>query len=187
MADTLSARALRGSPILLLLPMIICALATFIIPIGETIEIFREKGAFTHNGVSVPIYTSFYGIKALDATLTDITLAFAQSQMHPADPASYWQGMAFVNEYAGLYAIILLEGCREVHKGTIFRYPTVLALSGQFIVNALLAPLWFFAFSLYAHLVTSSPARAAISASDAAAVLPTLMLAYYPASLAAEF
>ncbi|KAG9249599.1 uncharacterized protein F5Z01DRAFT_631379 [Emericellopsis atlantica] len=169
MVETLSARALRGSPILLLLPLIICALVTFIGPIGEIIRVFREKGAFARNGVSVPIYTSFYGIKALDATLADITLAFAQSQMHPADPASYWQGMTFVNEYAGLYAIILLEGCRE------------------FIVNALLAPLWFFAFSLYAYLVTSSPARAAISASDAATVLPTLILAYYPASLGMYF
>jgi hypothetical protein len=121
MAESLSARALHGSPILLLLPVVVCALTTFILPIGESIQGFREKGVFTGNGVSVSIYTSFYGIKAIDAMLTDITLAFAQSQMHPADPASYWQVMTFINEYAGLYAIILLEGCREVHKGTIFR------------------------------------------------------------------
>jgi hypothetical protein len=65
--------------------------------------------------------------------------------------------------------------------------PTILALAGQFIVYAVLAPLWFFSFSLYAYLTTDTPGRAAISASDAAAVLLTLVLAYYPASLGMYF
>lgn len=116
---TFTSRALRAAPLVLVAAIMLRAV-TFAEPMADLINGMQQRGLFSMRGVEAPLLASFYGVPVLDEALSHITVAFAQLQMHPADPGAYWQSLVFLTEYAGLYAVLLWESCRGGYR-TFFR------------------------------------------------------------------
>lgn len=120
MSDTFNTRALRAIPLLLLVPIMLRAI-TFTIPMGDLIRSMRQRGLLSLHGVEAPLLTSFYNVPVLDTVLAEMTAAFALLQMYPVDPWAYWHALIFLTEYAGVYAVLLLESCRGSNEGSLFQ------------------------------------------------------------------
>jgi hypothetical protein len=80
-------------------------------------EEIATAGHYERQGIVVPVRREFYGIAILDELFSVICMAFIHLYSF-ADPSVYWQSFAFVTEYAGMYAIMLFESCRERSEGT---------------------------------------------------------------------
>lgn len=121
---TVLQRVVGASPILLLLGLMLRVLP-FAIPVGPLLNPMQESSRFSFphdSSISgVPLRASFYHAPVLDDALSHITIAFAQLQLWPADPSAWWQSLVFLTEYAGLYAVLLLEGCRVGNKGSLLQ------------------------------------------------------------------
>lgn len=112
-------RAGRALPILGLSAVMMRAI-TMVEPIGPVLERVVERKYFDLGGVSAPILTEFYGVPLLDQVFTQITAAFAQLQFY-SDPILYYQSFVFLTDYAGMYAILLLESTRGAPKLAVFQ------------------------------------------------------------------
>ena len=120
MSETLTTRAVRASPLLLVAGLMFRAFL-FVEPVGDVFAGFLKRGVFSLNDVEIPILKSFYGIPLLDEILTHTTLAFAQLQLWPADQVAWWHSLVFLTDFAAVYAICLLESCRPTSKGTLLQ------------------------------------------------------------------
>lgn len=112
-------RALYALPFLGLTALMVRA-AIMAEPIGPFFEKFLAEKRFDLGGVSSPIITKFYGVPLVDDILANITTAFAQMQFY-SDPTLYWQSLIFLTDYAGMYAVLLLESCRDTPRSALFQ------------------------------------------------------------------
>ncbi|GJN69675.1 hypothetical protein PLICBS_003725 [Purpureocillium lilacinum] len=147
---------------------------------GPLIEGMHERSRFEFGDVSAALTKRFYGVTIVDELFGQITIAFALLQFG-VDSSAYWQSLVFLTDFAGIYAIVLLESSRYVYRASVFRYPILLTFFAQIIPVGLLGPLYYFALSVLApldQLLASSDARR-LDTATIAAVLPTILLAYY--------
>lgn len=112
-------RALYALPMLGLSAVMIRA-AIIARPCGPVFDNIIETRQFDMGGVTSPIITVFWGIPLLDEIYAHITVAFAQMQFF-SDPVLYWQSLVFLTDYAGMYAILLLESFRRAPKSALFQ------------------------------------------------------------------
>ncbi|KAM0287357.1 hypothetical protein ACHAO9_007761 [Fusarium lateritium] len=80
-------------------------------PIGPVIEKMVQTSSFTAPRVEVPLITRFYGVPILDDILAVVTVAFANLRFF-IDEKAYWQSLVFLTDFAGMYAVILIEAFR---------------------------------------------------------------------------
>lgn len=80
-------------------------------PIGPTIEQTLQTSVFSAQNVTVPIIKNFYGVPVLDDVFAVVTVAFAHLQFF-TDEEAYWQLLVFLTDFAGMYAVVMIEGYR---------------------------------------------------------------------------
>lgn len=113
-------RVLCALPILLVTPLMIRAF-TFADPAVSThMEKVRATPSFELNNQTFRLLDSFFGLPILDDIFAGNTAAFALAHVFPEQIGAYWQSLVFMTEYAGIYALFLLEGCRGVNEGRLF-------------------------------------------------------------------
>lgn len=113
-------RIASALPILIVIPFILRAL-TFAEPaISTHMDQIRATTSHAINGQNLHLLDSFYGLPVFDDIFGNICAAFSLLQIFPEEHGAYWQSLVFLTEYAGIYAILLLEGSRNVNKGRFF-------------------------------------------------------------------
>ncbi|KAJ6447289.1 Dimeric alpha-beta barrel [Purpureocillium lavendulum] len=138
------------------------------------------RSRFDIGAAGVPLTKRFYGFRPIDDVFGQITVAFALLQFgHDAN--AYWQSLVFLTDFAGLYAIILLESSRRAYRSSFFSYPLLFTFFAQVIPVGLLGPLYYFALSVFAPLdrLVATPDARRLDPATLTAVLPTVVLAYY--------
>ncbi|KAF7558091.1 hypothetical protein G7Z17_g134 [Cylindrodendrum hubeiense] len=177
---------------LLALPMLVLSgVATMAFgmaePMGPVLNNMLDTSLFDWNGVSAPIIREFYGIGLVDLVLGHITVAFAQLQFF-SDQRAYWQSLVFLTDFAGMYAILLLESCRPSNQKTLFHFPFLLAFLAQFLGIGTLGPLYFYLFYVFTPIEKlESPSFHLTNCSSCVAVLPTVLLVYHVPHLPSYF
>ncbi|KAF4334085.1 hypothetical protein FBEOM_12096 [Fusarium beomiforme] len=148
-------------------------------PIGPVIEEILQTSIFTAPGVSVPIIKTFYGIPVLDDIFAVVTVAFANLQFF-TDQEAYWQLLVFLTDFAGMYAVVLLEGYRPGNTFPMIKYPVVFLFLSQMFGIGCLAPIFFFLFYVFtpAYKLTT-PSLYSPGLAPCIALLPTIVLGYY--------
>jgi hypothetical protein len=111
-------RALWALPILAML-----ALATKVMDptasMQGIVDIIKA-GKITWNGGEVTVIKSFYGIQAVDDAILPIVVVFSQWDMG-FDVQSTWQTVTFLIDFAGMYAVFLMESARRANNITVFQ------------------------------------------------------------------
>lgn len=79
--------------------------------IGPIIEERVQRSVFKAPDVNVPLIKNFYGIPGLDDVFNVVTAAFANLQFF-FDKKAYWQSLVFLTDFAGMYAVIMVESFR---------------------------------------------------------------------------
>ena len=83
--------------------------------IGPIIEERVQSSVFKAPEVNVPLIKNFYGVPGLDDIFNVVTVAFTNLQFF-FDKKAYWQSLVFLTEFAGLYAVIMVESLdRGIH------------------------------------------------------------------------
>ncbi|KPM41950.1 hypothetical protein AK830_g4627 [Neonectria ditissima] len=179
-------RALLALPILALAGIMARAFA-MAEPIGPVLENILETAHFDWNGMSVPILREFYGIKLLDEIFSHITIAFAQLQFFN-DPRAYWQSLVFLTDFAGMYAVLFLESCRQTNRKTLFQFPFLLVFLAQILGIGNLGPLYFYLYYVFTPVEKVTAEDFALTDwASCAAVLPTVVLVYHVPHLPSYF
>lgn len=120
---TALARALVALPILLLTPFILRALSFADPSVSTLLESIRATPAFQLGDQTFSPRSSLLGvvrIPVVDDILATITAAFSLVHIFPERNGAYWQCLVFLTEFAGVYALLLLEACRGVNGGRLF-------------------------------------------------------------------
>ncbi|UNI13366.1 hypothetical protein JDV02_000116 [Purpureocillium takamizusanense] len=172
-------RAIRALPIVAL-ALLMARAVLMAETSGPLIERMHERSRFEFRDASAALTRRFYGVTLIDELFSPITAAFALLQFG-VDSSAYWQSLVFLTDFAGIYAILLLESSRGMYRATVFRYPILLTFFAQIIPVGLLGPIYYFALSVLAPLnqLLDSPDIGRLDPAVVAAVLPTVFLAYY--------
>jgi hypothetical protein len=93
-----------------------------------------ESGLFSANGAEARLLPAVYGIGPLDEALRPITAAFSYLNLYPADPPTWWLSLVFLSEFAGIYAVLLLEASRPAYKWSIWGLYVALFPPKQLVV-----------------------------------------------------
>lgn len=113
-------RVLGALPILLVTPFILRAL-TFAEPaVGKLVNTLRATPSVEIGDQSFRLLDSVFGLPVVDDIFAAITGAFSLVHIFPEEHGAYWQSLVFLTEYAGIYAILLVEGSRGLNKGRLF-------------------------------------------------------------------
>ncbi|KAM0350969.1 hypothetical protein ACHAPU_002747 [Fusarium lateritium] len=179
-------RALYALPFLAITALMTRAFA-MAEPVGPVIEEMVKTSTFTAPGVAVPLVTKFYGVPVLDDIFSIVTVAFTNLQFF-VDEKAYWQSLVFLTDFAGMYAVILIESYRPENKFIVSKYPVVFLFVSQMIAIGCTAPVFFFLCYIFTpayKLTTPSLCRPGIA--PCMALLPTLVLGYYVAHFPSYF
>ncbi|KAF4972602.1 hypothetical protein FSARC_875 [Fusarium sarcochroum] len=172
-------RALYALPFLVLSALMTRAFA-MAEPIGPLLQEMVQNSVFTApGGVEVPVIQGFYRIPLLDNIFAVVTMAFGQLQFF-TDQKAYWQSLVFLTDFAGMYAVVLIESYRPGNKFPAIRFPVVFLFLSQIFGIGFLAPLFFFTFYVLTpayKLTTPSLHRPGVA--PCLALLPTIVLGYY--------
>ncbi|KAF5598035.1 hypothetical protein FPCIR_3308 [Fusarium pseudocircinatum] len=171
-------RAIHAVPFLLITAIMSRAFA-MAKPIGPTIEETVKTSIFTAKNVTVPIIKSFYGVPVLDDVFAVVTVAFAHLQFF-TDEEAYWQLLVFLTDFAGMYAVVMMEGYRPGNTFPVIKYPVVFLFLSQMFGIGCLAPIFFFLFYIFTpayRLTTPSLYRPGVA--PCLAILPTVVFGYY--------
>ncbi|KAF5026600.1 hypothetical protein F66182_1326 [Fusarium sp. NRRL 66182] len=178
-AESRLRRALVALP-LLALAALMARTFSMVEPIGPILHEMVENSLFTASGgVEVPVIKAFYGFPALDNIFEVITVAFAQLQFFTNHEA-YWQSLVFLTDFAGMYAVILVESYRPGNTFPAIRFPIVFFFLSQVIAVGFLSPLFFFTFYVLTpayKLTTPSLHRPGLA--PCFAIIPTILLSYH--------
>ncbi|KAF4501673.1 hypothetical protein FAGAP_2126 [Fusarium agapanthi] len=152
-------RAIHALPFLLITAIMSRAFA-MAKPIGPMIEETVKTSVFTAQNVTVPVIKSFYGVPVLDDVFAVVTVAFAHLQFF-TDEEAYWQLLVFLTDFAGMYAVVMVEG-------------------GICANGSCLAPIFFFLFYIFTPVYKlTTPSLHCPGVAPCLAVLPTVVLGYY--------
>ncbi|KAM5358420.1 hypothetical protein ACJZ2D_015299 [Fusarium nematophilum] len=148
-------------------------------PIGPVNEAILVNSRFALGGVDVPIIKEFYGIPILDTIFAHITVAFAHLQFF-TDQRAYWQALVFLTDFAGMYAVILIEAYRPANRCFLLRFPFIITFLAQLLPIGFFGPLYFYVF----YIVTpsqklTSPSLHSLSTATCLALLPALAVSFY--------
>nr|RBR01076.1 hypothetical protein FVER53263_10567 [Fusarium verticillioides] len=171
-------RAIHALPFLLITALMSRAFA-MAKPIGPTIEQTLQTSVFSAQNVTVPIIKNFYGVPVLDDVFAVVTVAFAHLQFF-TDEEAYWQLLVFLTDFAGMYAVVMIEGYRPGNTFPAIKYPVVFLFLSQMFGIGCLAPIFFYLFYILTpayKLTTPSLYRPGVA--PCMAILPTIMLGYY--------
>ncbi|CCT75930.1 uncharacterized protein FFB20_00733 [Fusarium fujikuroi] len=171
-------RAIHAVPFLLITAIMSRAFA-MAKPIGPIIEETVKTSIFTAQDVTVPIIKNFYGVPVLDDIFAVVTVAFAHLQFF-ADEEAYWQLLVFLTDFAGMYAVVMIEGYRPGNTFPVIKYPVVFLFLSQMFGIGCLAPFFFFLFYIFTpayKLTTPSLYRPGFA--PCMAILPTIVSGYY--------
>ncbi|KAI6765375.1 hypothetical protein HG530_006445 [Fusarium avenaceum] len=156
-------------------------------PIGPIIEKMVQTSSFTAPGVEVPLITKFYGVPVLDDIFAVVTVAFTNLQFF-IDEKAYWQSLVFLTDFAGMYAVILIEAFRPGNDFILSKYPVVFLFVSQMIAIGCTAPIFFFLCYIFtpAYKLTT-PSLCRPSVAPCMALLPTIILGYYTSHFPSYF
>jgi hypothetical protein len=87
--------------------------------VPEILEISRQ-GRFKANGLSVPLRSSLYHVDLIDEIVSFVAALFAQIIIG-SDSITYWQALTFLTDFAGMYAVFLIESSRRVNNLTFMQ------------------------------------------------------------------
>ncbi|KAG7406308.1 hypothetical protein LZL87_007745 [Fusarium oxysporum] len=171
-------RAIHALPFLLISAVMSRAFA-MAKPIGPIIEESVKTSVFTAQNVNVPIIKNFYGVPVLDDVFAVVTVAFAHLQFFTNEEA-YWQLLVFLTDFAGMYAVVMIEGYRPGNAFPVIKYPVVFLFLSQMFGIGCLAPIFFFLFYIFtpAYKLTT-PSLYHPGFAPCMALLPTIVLGYY--------
>ena len=79
--------------------------------IGPVIEQRVRTSVFRAQEGNVALIKNFYGVPGLDDIFNVVTAAFANLQFF-FDKKAYWQSLVFLTDFAGMYAVIMVESFR---------------------------------------------------------------------------
>lgn len=113
-----------------------------------------EEGYFHWGNVKEPVLEKFHMLRFLDIIVRDVTVGFAPST-YQVDTISWWQVMVFLSDYGVIYMALLMESSRSLSRGSIVRFPSIIATIAQFAGGGLFLPIQFFL-----HLVYRPPSSA---------------------------
>ncbi|KAH7305571.1 hypothetical protein B0I35DRAFT_444044 [Stachybotrys elegans] len=171
-------RAILGLPILAAAAAMIHVFLQALPVTTPFMDKVTAAGRYEHNGIDVPLRSTFYGVAALDQLFSVISMAMFQLYSF-ADPVAYWQSLTFLVEFTAMYAIMLFESCRGSAKGTIFAYPFITAFAAQLASLGIMGPIYFYALHVCIPLSRLAPRDARrIDPSYAAVVLPAVVAGY---------
>ncbi|RBA18307.1 hypothetical protein FPRO05_10602 [Fusarium proliferatum] len=171
-------RAIHAVPFLLITAIMSRAFA-MAKPIGPIIEETVKTSIFTAQDVTVPMIKNFYGVPVLDDVFAVVTVAFAHLQFF-TDEEAYWQLLVFLTDFAGMYAVVMIEGYRPGNTFPVIKYPVVFLFLSQMFGIGCLAPIFFFLFYIFTpayKLTTPSLYRPGLA--PCMAILPTIVSGYY--------
>ncbi|KAF5553194.1 hypothetical protein FNAPI_6799 [Fusarium napiforme] len=171
-------RAIHALPFLLITAIMSRAF-TMAKPIGPKIEQTLQTSIFTAQNVTVPVIKSFYGVPVLDDVFAVVTVAFAHLQFF-TDEEAYWQLLVFLTDFAGMYAVVMIEGYRPGNTFPVIKYPVVFLFLSQMFGIGCLAPIFFYVFYIFTpayKLTTPSLYRPGFA--PCMAILPTIVFGYY--------
>jgi hypothetical protein len=114
--ESVLTRAIWASPLLIFTAIAIKGMDVgFIIP---QLESMREAGQFEVNGHQTPIYSTLLNTGFSFENLIGILSTFFTHMISGFDPISYYQSFPFIIDFAGIYAIMLLESARPYNFWT---------------------------------------------------------------------
>jgi hypothetical protein len=113
-------RALAALPFLGLSVLIGVAFSSSGSMLPDALAPTIEAGFFSANGAEARLLPAVYGIGLLDSALGPITAAFSYLNLYPADPPTWWLSLVFLSEFAGIYAVLLLEASRPAYKWSVW-------------------------------------------------------------------
>ncbi|KAF4466733.1 hypothetical protein FALBO_6398 [Fusarium albosuccineum] len=118
-------------------------------PIAPVLQGILKDLRFTSpEGVDVGIIKEFYRIPILDGIFAHITVAFAQLQFF-TDQKAYWHSLVFLTDFAGMYAVGLIESYRPANKFPALRFPVIYMFLSQLLGIGFLAPIYFYLFYVF--------------------------------------
>ncbi|KAJ3549578.1 hypothetical protein NM208_g436 [Fusarium decemcellulare] len=134
-----------------------------------------------------PIAPEFYRIPILDEIFAHITVAFAQLQFF-TDQKAYWHSLVFLTDFAGMYAVGLIESYRPANKFPALRFPVIYMFLSQLLGIGFLAPIYFYLFYVFtpAYKLTT-PSLHLPGSAPCMALLPTIVLAYFSSHFPSYF
>ncbi|KAI1072004.1 hypothetical protein LB507_005135 [Fusarium sp. FIESC RH6] len=155
--------------------------------IGPVIEQRVQTSVFRAQEGNVALIKNFYGVPGLDDIFNVVTAAFANLQFF-FDKKAYWQSLVFLTDFAGMYAVIMVESFRPGNTFLVAKYPMFFLLLSQIIAIGCTAPIFFFLAYVFApeqKLPALIPGRP--GAGRYRALIPMLVLSYYIPHLRSYF
>ncbi|KAH7130066.1 hypothetical protein B0J11DRAFT_243598 [Dendryphion nanum] len=146
-----------------------------------------ENGFFHWGKVREPVLEQFHLLGFLDVIIRDVTAGFAPS-IYQVDPVSWWQMIVFLIDVAPMYMVWLMESSRPLTRGSIARFPSIMATIAQFAGGGV-----FFPINYFLHLVYRPPSTSTsrddlrVDLSDAFLWLPLSLLFNTAPTLAMYF
>ncbi|KAF2104522.1 FAD/NAD(P)-binding domain-containing protein [Rhizodiscina lignyota] len=138
-----------------------------------------QKGSVEWSSGSIPVYDSFFGIKAVDDFVKVVTTFFAPWTLG-YDQIGSWQALQFLVDVAPLYAIMLFESNRRGNVFTPLRIPVLFALAAQYLGAGFVFQLYyFFAYAMSPLRKYNAADNRLTDLQYTKTVLPAVVLGFY--------